>query len=166
MDNMWDKLVKAYADSQKQAEEMEILAQPSIMDEYVKNNDPEQWNKIAEARRKQEAIGLGLSLAGSTNIPSKAKLAALEDIVNNYKTTGMFREGGESIPARELQLPNISREKSSASRLEKFPNLKELMGTSIGQGESIRQGDIPGAYEAVIRAIRYQRRQPKIKFPD
>lgn len=102
------------------------------------------------------AIGKDISL----QTPARAK-----ELVETAYVPGMFRAGGESIPARELQLPNILAESKSAKTLKQNPLLKNLMGTSIGQGEAVREGNISDAIEAAVRAIRYERRLPKPKLP-
>lgn len=96
----------------------------------------------------------------SLQTPRRAK-----QLIEQSYVPGMFRTGGESIPAKELQLPNILAKSASAKNLKNNPNLKELMGTSIGQGESVREGKIADAIEAAVRAIRYERRLPKPKLP-
>lgn len=79
---------------------------------------------------------------------------------------GMFTSRGERIPARELQQPNIRTDSAKAKTWKQggFPE-KGLSGTSIGQGESVREGNIPEAREAAGRALRYQQRLPKPNLP-
>lgn len=50
---MWNELVKRVI--QKQSEQ-EALAEPSVMDEYIKQNDPNQWATILLARQRQNAV--------------------------------------------------------------------------------------------------------------
>jgi len=113
---------------------------------------------IAELKALGELGAIGRDISLKT--PERAK-----ELVNINLPKGMHRIGGESIPARELQLPNIRPELKSAKVLKQRPEAKELLGTSIGQGESVREGDIANAIEAAIRAIRYERRLPKPKLP-
>src|ERR1035437_8034484 len=43
--------------------DMDSLNSPSIMDQYIKQNDPNQYNKIQQAHNIQGAIDLGSSTA-------------------------------------------------------------------------------------------------------
>lgn len=52
----------------------------SIMDEYIKQNDPEQWEKIQSARGTQQAIQMGLGGGGG-----------FAGIAKRVPTSGMMR---------------------------------------------------------------------------
>lgn len=45
-------------------EEIEAYSEPSIMDEYIKQNDPEQYNKIVRAKNINQAIGMSEGMGG------------------------------------------------------------------------------------------------------
>lgn len=53
--------------------EQQTLAEPSIMDEYIKQNDPEQYRKIEMAKQRQMAIEAGMQASPTVgalkNIP-------------------------------------------------------------------------------------------------
>ncbi len=44
---------------------METLSEPSVMDEYIKKTDEEQYNKIQQAKRMRDAIGLAEGAIGN-----------------------------------------------------------------------------------------------------
>ena len=59
-------------------EEVEALSEPSIMDKYIKQNDPEQYDKIQLAKNLKWAQESGPGFAAGMNIVGKtAKLAAV-----------------------------------------------------------------------------------------
>lgn len=64
-------------------EEMEAYGSPSIMDDYIKENDPEQWEKIRNARSIQDAINLGLGTAGAMKLPGKGLMGKFGPIRKN-----------------------------------------------------------------------------------
>ena len=88
-----------------------------------------------------------------------------EDIAKKeLEKAGMFTTGRERIPARELQQPNITPQANKAKNWGKDLggySPKAQAGTSIGQGESVREGNIGEAKEAATRALKYQQRMPK-----
>lgn len=45
-------------------EEMEAYSEPSIMDDYIKQNDPEQYDKIVAAKNINQAIGMTQGMGG------------------------------------------------------------------------------------------------------
>lgn len=123
----------------------------TLTPKYIQNS----WNSITDIN----PIPHGATPRISMQTPATAK-----EIVKEARLPkGMYRYAGESIPARELQLPNVKKELQAGIQMN--PIRKSLMGTSIGQGESVREGDIADAIEAAIRAIRYERRLPKPKLP-
>jgi len=131
------------------------------------------WMEIASmgAKGAKAAISAAPKIVGNEigavgpEVEQLARLARAKELADIPQGPGMFRIGGESIPARELQLPNIKKEMAAAKNASKGSSVKELMGTSIGQGESVREGNISDAIEAAIRAIRYERSLPKPKLP-
>ncbi len=49
-------------------EQVDTLSQPSVMDEYIKNTDPEQYTDIEKAKRIKEGVDMGMNLGGSTRL--------------------------------------------------------------------------------------------------
>jgi hypothetical protein len=99
-------------------EEAEAYAEPSLMDDWIKQNDPEQWNKIQSARNTQDAINLGMSTAGSMKLPRKGLMGRFAPIRKDIKDT-------------KLQLPKDIYEKAS-SHLNKEPtNFGKVTATEL-----------------------------------
>jgi|688.fasta_scaffold129977_2 hypothetical protein len=120
---------------------------------FIDNATPQEIEKLLE----EEYLG------GVSEFLTKYRKDVAEKLANTPQGPGMFYAGGEYIPARELQMPNILESAKAAKKMH--PGLKSNMGTSIGQGESVREGNITDAIEAAIRAIRYERSLPKPKLP-
>lgn len=68
-------------------EETEAYGSPSIMDDYIKRNDPEQWEKILSARNTQNAMSLGMGTAGSMKLPGKGLLGRFGPLRKNIDET-------------------------------------------------------------------------------
>ncbi len=99
-------------------EEVEAYAEPSVMDDWIKQNDPEQWDKIQSARNTQDAINLGMSTAGVTKLPRKGLMGRFAPIRKNIKDT-------------KLQLPKEIYEKAT-SHLQKEPtNFGKVTATEL-----------------------------------
>jgi hypothetical protein len=94
-------------------EEMEAYAEPSIMDDWIKQNDPEQWDKIQSARNTQDAINLGMSTAGSMKLPRKGLMGRFAPIRKDIKDT-------------KLQLPKDIYEKATSHLQKETPNLGKV----------------------------------------
>jgi hypothetical protein len=120
---------------------------------FIDNATPQEVEQLLE----EEYLG------GASEFLNKYRKDMAEKLADIPQGPGMFRVGGESIPARELQLPNIIESAKAAKKMN--PGMKSNMGISIGQGESVREGNISDAIEAAIRAIRYERSLPKPKLP-
>jgi hypothetical protein len=68
-------------------EETEAYGSPSIMDDYIKRNDPEQWEKILSARNTQGAMSLGMGTAGAMKFPGKGLLGRFGPLRKNIDET-------------------------------------------------------------------------------
>jgi hypothetical protein len=149
------------------------LPEEGVTESTISPIDLIPWNAMAKmgAKGAKAAISAAPRIIGNeigavgSGVEDLARLARAKELAAIPQGPGMFRVGGESIPARELQLPNIKKEMAAAKNASKGSSVKELMGTSIGQGESVREGNISDAIEAAIRAIRYERSLPKPKLP-
>lgn len=59
----------------------------TLMDDYIKENDPEQWEKIQNARGIQDAISLGMGTAGAIKFPGKGLLGKFGPLRKNIDET-------------------------------------------------------------------------------
>jgi len=74
--SLFDKIAPNYS-----PEEMEALSEPSIMDEYIKKNDPEQYDQIQNAKNIQSVVDMGMGAGGAmSTIKNIAKNPQLEKI--------------------------------------------------------------------------------------
>ncbi len=66
-------------------EQIESYSEPSIMDEYIKQNDPEQWDKIVRARNLKFATESAMmgSLGGGSPLGKFGKIRKHISEVNN-----------------------------------------------------------------------------------
>lgn len=130
-------------------------------------------DKLGKALKKRpligEPLGSGPQMTNPKPVLEKPIEIKPEDVVKKeLAKAGMFTTVGERIPARELQQPNITQEANKAKNWGKDPggySPKAQAGTSIGQGESVREGNIGEAKEAATRALKYQQRMPKPNLP-
>jgi hypothetical protein len=147
------------------------LPEEGVTESAISPIDLIPWNSMAKmgAKGAKAAISAAPRIIGNeigavgSGVDDLARLARAKELAAIPQGPGMFRVGGESIPARELQLPNVIESAKAAKKMN--PGMKSNMGTSIGQGESVREGNISDAIEAAIRAIRYERSLPKPKLP-
>ncbi len=120
-------------------EEVETQSQPSIMDTPFKDQsgqvvDPQGTERIAQAKRINEAVGTGIGLAGSTQIPGGAKLfgKVLQQEPGAFTSGSMYRKSpvtGQTplqsgAPANQLNLVHYSSN----------PNLNEIDPNFAGTG--------------------------------
>jgi hypothetical protein len=103
-------------------EETEAYAEPSIMDEWIKQNDPEQWDKIQSARNTQDAINLGMSTAGMTKLPRKGLMGRFAPIRKDIKET-------------KLQLPKDIYEKATSHLEKETPDFGKVKKTDIPEAD-------------------------------
>jgi hypothetical protein len=130
-------------------------------DEAQEPGDKAIWNKI-KAGKLHKSLEAGSGMGAPSTLTQGAALAK-EDLAKTMFTSPT----GERIPAKELQQPNITPKANKAKNWGHKPgeySPKGQAGTSIGQGESVREGDMHGAKDAAKRALNYQRRQPKPKL--
>jgi len=150
-------------------------SEPSIQPEDLIGLVP--WKKMASLGIKglgqvgERMLASEIGSAGKDISDLVAKEAAKKLAIQEAKSLktypGMFNPvGGEQIPSAELQLPNVRETLKKATSLSKHPEAKEALGTSMGQGTSVRYGNLEEAKDAAKKAILHQRRQPNIPFPD
>lgn len=140
---MWNELVKRVM--QKQSEQ-EALAEPSVMDEYIKQNDPNQWATILLARQRQNAVDAAMQggpTVGSIKIKpllfpeDGGKFIAKKDI----KDIRLLREkvaSGMGTP-EEIELARLqsSLDPNRPEMLKEKNPLEELYKTSPSEISSI-----------------------------
>jgi len=104
-------------------EEIEGLSEPSIMDEYVKQNDPEQYENIEEARNIKMALESGPGLGATMGIgkigkvdPANIKLDLWEKL--RKATDPNFGKMDDIIKAQPTIDPNFTR--LTPEQIEKF----------------------------------------------
>lgn len=91
----------------KSQERIDALAEPSIMDEYIRQNDPEQYKDILSAqaiKSAQEGSGMGIGspmAIGSLKIPPK------------FTVPGKWQEGSYSRFAEELPIDFLNKYKGN-----------------------------------------------------
>jgi hypothetical protein len=78
---------KFIQDAIKRSDEIDDLAEPSIMDDWIKENDPEQWQKIREARNIKDAISMGMSTGGVMKFPGKGLMGRFAPIRKSIQET-------------------------------------------------------------------------------
>ena len=105
------------------------------------------------------------SVSGTSKVHDPALSGKVSYKKSEMSKAGMFSAGGERIPARELQQPNLRSDMKSAKKWKAGRSTKEAAGTSIGQGESVREGNIEEAKEAAGMALRHERRLKKPNLP-
>ena len=98
-------------------EEIEGYGEPSITDEYIKENDPEQWEKIRNARSIQDAINLGLGTAGAMKLPGKGLM-------------GKFGPIRKSIGESKGELPKDIYNKAIGHLTPEKPNIGTVTQTA------------------------------------
>lgn len=113
-------------------EEMEAYGNPSIMDDYIKENDPEQWEKIRNARSIQDAINLGLGTAGAMKLPGKGLM-------------GKFGPIRKSIGESKGELPKEIYNKAIGHLTPEKPNIGKVTATDIPEQAigKVTQTDLP-----------------------
>lgn len=93
-------------------EEIDALSDPSVMDEYLKKNDPEQYNKIQQAQSLKTAQESGPGLIGSMGIVNKVN-PEMEQLTNYLKlrkeTDPNFGKMDDAIKAMPAKDPNFQR---------------------------------------------------------
>ena len=99
-------------------EEMEGYGSPSIMDDYIKENDPEQWEKIRNARSVQDAINLGLGTAGAMKLPGKGLM-------------GKFGPVRKSIGEAKGKLPKEIYNKAIGHLTQEKPNFGKVTASKL-----------------------------------
>lgn len=77
-----DKLKQLMSSARNRSEEIDALAEPSVMDEYIQKNDPEQWDRISRAQAIKSAIDSGSSIG---SIGTKAPQTAQEALSNGVR---------------------------------------------------------------------------------
>ena len=103
---------------QMSPEEMEGYGSPSIMDDYIKENDPEQWEKIRNARSVQDAINLGLGTAGAMKLPGKGLM-------------GKFGPVRKSIGEAKGKLPKEIYNKAIGHLTQEKPNFGKVTASEL-----------------------------------
>lgn len=114
-----DKYVQNFKDILKMSpEELDQLTSPSIMDDYVKENDPEQWEKVQTARGIQDSINLGMGTAGAMKFPGKGLL-------------GKFGPMRKSIDETESKLAKDIYDKAIGHLNPEAPNFGKVTTTEL-----------------------------------
>jgi|688.fasta_scaffold00313_9 hypothetical protein len=83
--------------------EKEALIEPSIMDEYIKEKDPEQWGRIKSALDQKYIEGLGTAI-GTGKVPGLKGTAAMPEVLPAVKSAPAIRPQFQKI--REI-LPGM-----------------------------------------------------------
>lgn len=142
-------------------EQVDTLSQPSVMDEYIKNTDPEQYADIEKAKRIKEGVDMGMGLAGSTKLPEKifpgGKWA--EDVYKHYTEPidisflKQFR--GNSLGKTDINKlkESIAKEGLNEPLILSFdPDMKKI---KLGEGNHrLRALEELGYTKAPVRAYR------------
>lgn len=97
---------------------MEAYGSPSIMDDYIKQNDPEQWEKILSARNTQDAMSLGMGTAGAMKLPGKGLM-------------GKFGPIRKSIGEAKGELPKDIYNKAIGHLNPETPNFGKVTTTEL-----------------------------------
>lgn len=111
---------------QYNTEEMEALSEPSIMDEYLKQNDPEQYDQIEKAKQMkfalESATNVGPSMGSLKAVAQKA--SPLENWLLHRQNTdpnfGKMEQVIKDIPAVDPSTPRLSPE--DIARLKGYAN--------------------------------------------
>ena len=90
----------------------------SIMDDYIRENDPEQWEKIRNARSIQDAISLGMGTAGALKVPGKGLM-------------GKFGPIRKSIGESKGQLPKEIYNKAIGHLTPEKSNIGKVTATDV-----------------------------------
>jgi len=99
-------------------EEVEGYGEPSIMDDWIKENDPDQWEKIRHARGIQDALALSTGGAGTMKLPRKGLMGRFAPIRKDIKET-------------KLQLPKDIYEKATSHLEKETPDFGKVKQTDI-----------------------------------
>jgi len=103
---------------QMSPEEIEGYGDPSIMDDWIKENDPDQWEKIRHARGIQDALALSTAGAGTMKLPRKGLMGRFAPIRKDIKDT-------------KLQLPKDIYEKATSHLQKETPDLGKVTATEL-----------------------------------
>lgn len=99
-------------------EEKEALTAPSIMDEYIKEKDPEQWGRIKAAMEQKYLEGVGPAI-GTGKIPGLKGTAAMPEVLPAIKNVPaikpQFQKLREVIPGMYSKAEAIIENKMGGS---------------------------------------------------
>jgi hypothetical protein len=93
-------------------EEVEAYAEPSVMDEYIRKEDPEQYEKIARAKNIQDALNMSATGGGAMGTIGRAK--DFSQIVKLFQ---------QKNPAYKDAIKNLSQEEK-----QKFSDYVQSIG--------------------------------------
>lgn len=121
--NLFNKIAPQYS-----PEEMEDLSEPSIMDEYIKQNDPEQYEQIQNTKNIKSAVEMGAGSGGAMGTLRKvAKNPQIEKIVMDK----LQKASDEFAPSTSFTNPHLVenlKDPEYAERLRKNVQLMKKEG--------------------------------------
>ena len=82
---------KTFSHFMENPEEMEAYAEPSIMDDYIKQNNPEEWDKIELARNLKFANEMGTGSAGGGGMMGTIKKTIGKNPLAGASPMGKFK---------------------------------------------------------------------------
>ena len=128
-------------------EEIEAYGSPSIMDEYIKQNDSEQWEKILSARNTQDAMSLGMGTAGAMKLPGKGLMGKFGPIRKNIgEAKGELPKEiyNKAIGHLTPEKPNIGKVTQTATPEQALGKVtqKELPEEAIGKVTNIPEDEM------------------------
>ena len=108
---------------QKRQDDIDALAaEPSLMDEWIEKNDPEQWEKIENARIEKSVPSLVMSTIGCSKLPGLKGTGAMPEIlpateetltrakIPKWQEEGITLEKQLDIPTLDINHPRQSHE--------------------------------------------------------
>jgi hypothetical protein len=119
-------------------EEIEGYGDPSIMDDWIKENDPDQWEKIRHARGIQDALALSTAGAGTMKLPRKGLMGRFAPIRKDIKDTNLQLPKdiyNKAIGHLEKETPNLGKVTTTELPKENIGKVTstELPGSAIGK---------------------------------
>jgi hypothetical protein len=127
----------------------------TLMDDYIKENDPEQWEKIRNARSVQDAINLGLGTAGAMKLPGKGlmgKFGPVRKSINEAKGELPKDIYNKAIGHLNPETPNFG--KVTTAELPEQALGKVIQKTTPEQGlGKVTQVDIPEQAAGSVKNI-------------
>jgi len=109
-------------------EYMDAMSEPSVMDQYIKENDPEQWNKIEQARNRKFALEAGMQGGPTMGTIKPPGFKGIFQVLKGGKDTGPTAEEALSTGVKRIikdaYPENISdAEKKMIDLLRKDPSI-------------------------------------------